>query len=180
MVQSVISIPQKIYNAIYAHLFPRKIKAEEVAFIFASVNKSDKAIKFEFKEWYRVRASDYRHQSLGHVELKDLMRPKIIKMAFDYNTALVEVHSHPYSQPARFSYSDFQGFEEFVPHVWWRLKGRPYAAIVFSKFDFDALVWVDNPKNPHQLTEVVVDNQRFYPNCLTLRSRGKKYDRRSF
>ncbi len=63
--------------------------------------------------------------SKTYFELKDEMRSKIIKMAFDLDAAIVELHSHPYPEPAKFSYSDLGGFDDFVAHVWWRLKGKP-------------------------------------------------------
>jgi len=180
MIRSTILIPKKIYHSIHKYLFPKKIRSEQVAFIFTTVYRIEKSIQFEFKDWYLVQPNEYEYQSLGYVELKDEMRPKIIKMAFDLDAAIVEIHSHPYSRPAMFSPSDIEGFNEFVPHVWWRLRKKPYVAIVFSKFDFDALVWIDDPKIPQQLTEILVEKQRFYPNCLTLINRGKKYGYRSF
>jgi len=109
------------------------------------------------------------------VQLEDKMRPKIIKMAFDMDTAIVELHSHMY-EPAKFSPSDFEGFEEFVPHVRWRLNGKPYAAIVFSKSDFDAVVWIDGPEEYQQLTEIMVGKQHLYPNRLTLKALEREYE----
>lgn len=177
--QSSILIPQKIYQNIHMHLLPKKIKTEQVAFIFATVNKSNNSILLDFKDYYLVKPKEYEYQSLGYVELQDEMRPKIIKMAFDLNAAIVEMHSHPYSRKARFSPSDIKGLNEFVPHVWWRLKGKPYAAIVFSKIDFDALVWIDSPKKAQQLTRIEVESNHLYPNGLTLSNRDKKYGYKS-
>lgn len=177
--QSSILIPQKIYHNIHKHLFPKKIKAEQVAFIFTIVNKLTNSILLEFKDCYFVKPEECKNQSLGYVELQDEMRPKIIKMAFDLDAAIVEIHSHPYSRQARFSSSDISGLNDFVPHVWWRLKGKPYAAIVFSMVDFDALVWIDSPKEPQQLTKIEVEKNHLYPNGLTLSNRNKKYGYRS-
>lgn len=180
MFQSRILIPQKIYQSIHKHLFPKKIKSERVAFIFTAVNKLNNSILFEFKSLYLVKSEEYESQSLGYVELQDEMRPKIIKMAFDLDAAIVEIHSHPYLRQAEFSPSDIRGLNEFVPHVWWRLKGKPYAAIVFSKIDFDALVWIDSPKKTQQLTKIEVEGEYLYPNGITLSKRHKKYDYKSF
>mgnify|MGYP001100758036 CR=1 FL=1 len=163
--KSTVFIPKKIYNNICKYLIPKKPKSEKVAFIFATVSRVNDAIQF---------------QSLGYVELKDEMRPKIIKMAFDLDVSIIELHSHPYQIPASFSYSDFQGFDDFVPHVWWRLNGKPYVAMVFSPFDFDALVWIDSPKTPQQLTEIIVGKNHFFPNELSLTNRGREYEYWSF
>ncbi len=102
------------------------------------------------------------------------MRPKIIKRAFDEQASIIEIHSHPYDLPARFSGSDLVGFEDFVPHVWWRLRGAPYSALVFSQTDFDGLVWVDNPRMPIQLEELKVGIRSLQPNRLTLNGTGKE------
>lgn len=180
MVQSSILIPNRIFHDICNHLIPKKVKSERVAFIFTTVSKTNKSIQLKFKSWYPVQSDEYEYQSLGYVELKDEMRSKIIKMAFDLDAAIVELHSHPYPETAKFSYSDLRGFDDFVTHVWWRLKGKPYAAIVFSNFDFDALIWIENPKIPQQLTEIIAGDQHINPNGLTLNNRGKEYESRPF
>lgn len=175
MLQSTILIPEEVYDDICNHLIPKNVKSERVAFIFATVSKTEKSVQFQFKDWHPVQPHEYEYQSSIYVELKDEMRPKIIKRAFDLDAAMIEVHSHPHPSPASFSPSDLYGFEDFVPHVWWRLGGKPYAAIVFSHSDFDALVWIDNPKNPQQLTEIIVGDRHLNPNALSLRNGGRKY-----
>ena len=42
---------------------------------------------------------------------------------------------HRQGDPAEFSASDRKGLESFVPHVWWRLRHRPYLALVFRGDD---------------------------------------------
>ena len=142
---------------------------QEVAFIFAEVSKKEDFLEFQFRSWHGVKPDEFRYQSFGYVELRDEMRAKIMKLAFDLEAAIVELHSHPYSRAACFSPSDFEGFDEFVPHVRWRLGGRPYAAVVYSRIDFDAIVWIDDPQHPQQLTELVAGKRHLYPNGLTLR-----------
>ncbi len=176
MIKTSLLIPKKIYHDIHNYLFPKKVRFERVTFIFTKISKTNGYLNFQFKSWYPVKLHEYEYRSRVHVELKDRMRQKIIKMAFDIDAAIVELHSHVYSAPARFSPSDFQGFEEFVPHVWWRLKGKPYAAIVFSKLDFDALVWIDNSEDYEQLAEIVVGKQHLYPNGLTLTILERKHE----
>ena len=71
----------------------------------------------------------------------------------------LEVHSHLGKYPAEFSGSDYYGFEEFVPHVRWRLKGQPYAAIVFTKKDADGFVWLDRGNRPYRLRGIEIDGR---------------------
>lgn len=172
-----VNLSSKIYRDILKDLFPRKVKHEKVSFIFASVSKTGQSLDFHLMQWYSVMPSEYEFQSAWHVELKDEIRPKIIKKAFDLDAAIVEIHSHPYSSPAMFSGSDLEGLQEFVPHVWWRLKAKPYAALVFSTSDFDGLAWVDTPRCPQPLTELVVSGRSLLPNNLTLNRTGDELER---
>ena len=41
-----------------------------------------------------------------------------------------------------FSASDMYGFSDYVPHCRWRLRGRPYLAVVVSPRSVDALAWI--------------------------------------
>jgi len=43
-----------------------------------------------------------------------------------------------------FSPSDIAGFREFVPHIHWRLKGKPYGAVVVAPASIDAALWEEN------------------------------------
>jgi hypothetical protein len=84
-----------------------------------------------------------RLQSAYRVTLRDEVRPGIIKWAWDAGACLVEVHSHSDLGDAWFSPSDIWGLREWVPHVRWRLRGRPYVAIVSDGSTLDALAWID-------------------------------------
>lgn len=176
MLRVAANLPEKTYSSILKHLFPKKVKHESVSFIFASIQRDDKSLDFNFLEWYPVMPSEYEFRSLWYVELKDEIRPKIIKKAFDLDAAIIEIHSHPYDTPAMFSGSDLDGLREFVPHVRWRLKGKPYAALVFSSSDFDGLAWIDNLTDPQPLTELVVNRRHLKPNGLTLSKRSGEYE----
>lgn len=171
-----VNLPARPYRKILKYLFPSRVSHESVSFIFAAVKKTSLSLDFNFVEWYNVKSNEYESRSLWYVELKDNMRPKIIKKAFDLDAAIVEIHSHPHNAGAEFSGSDIAGLQEFVPHVWWRLKGKPYAALVFSKSDFDGLAWIKSPAYPQQLTELVVNGRSLLPNGLTLSGKGGKHE----
>lgn len=163
-----------IYLKIKSQIF-RKIKGflfqdakEHVVFLLITPENQDNKIVFEVKDFYLVPKNelDQTHYS---VKLKYNTQAKIIKWAWDNEASLGEVHSHPFSkQDTAFSYSDLWGLKEFVPHVWWRLKNKPYIAIVFGKRDYDALVWIDNPNTPQKLQGILVDSDLFEPTNNTI------------
>ena len=103
-----------------------------------------------------------------YLELADKTRAALIKRAHDLDTSLAELHSHPGPWPAGFSYADRLGLQETVPHMWWRLKKRPYLAIVVAKSGFDALLWLDNPKVPRPLDGIVEGSRVLKPTNFSL------------
>jgi hypothetical protein len=107
---------------------------------------------FVLRDWRPIPPHAFEIQSEYHVTLRDEIRPEIIKWAADADACLVEAHSHGDIGTACFSPSDVWGFSEWVPHVRWRLGGRPYAAIVTAGETFDALAWVDSGSDPAQIT----------------------------
>ena len=91
--------------------------------------------------------------------------------AREFSSRIVEVSTlvlwgekDPYLLPG-----NLEGLEEFVPHVRWRLGGRPYAALVFAPDGFDAMVWADESGAPEPLEALrVVDGPVLAPSNRTL------------
>ncbi len=50
----------------------------------------------------------------------------------------------------------------------WRLKNRPYIALVFAARGFDALVWLDDAKAPYPLNALLVGEKQLLPTNLSL------------
>lgn len=169
-------IPYDIYEKLLKHLLPNKTKTEEAAFLFASVTNEKYDLKLEYKEWYSVKPNDFLTRSSYHFELIDGMRAKIIKQGHDLDSSIIEFHSHLLPYPASFSPSDLFGFKEVVPHILWRLKNKPYIAIVVSPGSFDALIWVDNPNKPKLLDELRIENRILYPTNLSISKLSENND----
>lgn len=165
--QILLKIPKTIQTNIWAHLLPKRFAVEEAAFLFVRRESEDKAEFFSYVDWIPVPPKGFLSRSAFHFELTDEIRAVVIKRAHDLGTSLVEFHSHKGRRPAEFSASDLLGFREFVPHVWWRLKGRPYAAVVLSRSGFDGLVWSTGPDTPRRLNGVVVGKSVLTPTRLT-------------
>jgi hypothetical protein len=150
-----LSMPASIYADLIAHLSSSKV--ERVAFLFSEPPAPGTPMRVS--EIYEVPRDGFDVQSDFHVALTDEVRAHVIKRAHDLAGCLVEVHSHGGGPPVWFSGSDLRGFEDWVPHVRWRLGRRPYVALVFADEAFDALVWEAEDNVPRQLTELKVDGR---------------------
>jgi hypothetical protein len=153
-------LPDNIYVDIYNHLIRENQLVEEAAFIFATVEVNENKIVFNYKDKYFLSPSDFRIQTDYHIELEDHIRSQIIKKAHDLNCTIIEAHSHINQEEASFSYSDFIGFSEFVPHVIWRLRGKPYLALVFTSTSFDGLIWQKDKNKPIELDYILLSNKK--------------------
>jgi hypothetical protein len=164
MQQVRMIVAESTYAVIRNHLLPANPKAEEAAFCFA---RFETEYGFECLEWMPVPVTDFGHRSLFHIELTDENRAKVIKRAHDLNASIIELHSHPKARRAEFSASDQSGFLEFVPHVRWRLKGRPYAAIVVTPTAFDSLAWINDDRKPTSVLQIQAGNKLMSPTGFT-------------
>jgi hypothetical protein len=168
---AVFVIGRDLYDALGGHLSAR---AEQVGFFLAEARPGERV--FALREWRPVPPEGLEEQSDVHVSLTDEMRAEVIKWAWDSRLSLVEAHSHGKWGPAKFSGSDLWGLQEWVPHLWWRLQGRPYAALVTADDTFDAIAWIDGPRAAEQVNALVVDDvERLVATGRTLRD-GRERD----
>lgn len=175
-----LEMTQEMREAIWSHLLREPADAEdpeEAAFGFAEVFSGDGSVSFRLRDWSAVQPHEFEYRSSYHIELCDSVRPRIIKRAHDLGLSLIEFHSHPFQGSAEFSSSDILGFGEFVPHVWWRLKGRPYAAIVVAPTGFDGLAWLEGPESAVPLAEAIVGQERIAATGRTISRRKQWYER---
>lgn len=149
---AVFVISPDLYEALGGHLGAR---AEQVGFFLAEWQPEER--RFALRDWRAIPPEGLEHQSDFHVSLRDETRIEAIKWAWESGACLVEAHSHGEGHPAKFSASDLWGFEEWVPHLWWRLRGRPYAALVVAGETFDAIAWVDGPDAAEQIESLDIE-----------------------
>ena len=174
MAETYLYLPNNLAAAVWAHLLEDESGAESAGFLFAKHRREGEVHGFEALEWYPVPPEGFLSRNSYHFVLTDEVRAEVIKRAHDLGASVVEFHCHKGPRPARFSLSDQAGFQEFVPHIWWRLRGRPYLAVVVAEIDFDSLVWVTGPGTPQHLTGIVVDETTFDPTRLS--SLGQECD----
>lgn len=164
-----IRVDAALYDQLRSHL---RGHVEQAAFMLASFD--EKARQFTLHELIVVSPEGLDAQRPDFIALSDDTKRGVIKRAWDSGLCLVEAHSHGEHGYAAFSLADAQGFAEWVPHLWWRLKGRPYAAIVTAgPTAFDAMAWVDGPREAEQVTHIdVVGGARMRPSSGTLGVEG--------
>lgn len=162
-------IEPEMYQQIVEHLL--KNSKEQVAFAFADVTIAEDGSLLRAFDLYLVPPKEFQFQSSYHISLTDDGLARVIKMAWDKEASLVDFHSHVSDlQAAQFSSSDLYGFSDWVPHIWWRLKGKPILAMVVSPFSFDALVWRVSPDQPEALAALHVGGEVKRPTGLTLKA----------
>ena len=169
--KTVLKLPDGAYEDLVAHLLPGDSPHEQAAFLFAVVQRTEEGVALEAIDSAKLIAADFEVQAPDYLELADATRARLIKRAHDLGASLVEMHSHPGPWKAAFSRSDILGLSETVPHMWWRLKQRPYIAIVVAPSGFDAMVWLDSPISPQELDSIAAGSRILRPTNITMRAR---------
>jgi hypothetical protein len=162
-----VLVPRDVYAALLKHLLPSTQRNEEAAFLFVRPDDQMPAV-FACIDWVPVTSDGFAVQLPYHFELTDETRAEVIKRAHDLRASVVEVHSHLSLWKPQFSPSDWSGFQEIVPHLWWRLKARPYIAIVVNREGFDGLVWLSgDASTPIRLERIDVEGHVLEPSRLS-------------
>lgn len=163
----LLALPPDVQAALWRHLLPGGRAPEQAAFVFAAHETGNGTALFRHVEWRPVPPDGFVSRSPFHLELTDATRAGVIKRAHDLGASLVEFHSHTGAWPAAFSGSDVIGFREFVPHIWWRLKGRPYFAVVVTQSGFDGFAWLKGPAVPEPLGGILAGDNVLSPTGLS-------------
>jgi len=142
------------YNLIRLHLF--KGKKEQGCFLFVSSTIDSPSIELKVKDIHKVEAYGWSHQSGCHLELEEKEKVKVMLKAREYACDLIECHSHRFDGSATFSPSDVHGLSEFVQYIWWKLPGKIYGAVVFTKSDIRGRIWLPKQDKPVSISEIKV------------------------
>lgn len=167
--KTVLNLTDEVYDRLLEHLFPPASSDEQAAFLFSNTKRTKHAVSFHVVDVAHLTTSDFDEQARDYLELSDAARASMIKRAHDLGASLIEVHCHPAPFEAAFSPADVSGLQDTVPHMWWRLKKRPYVALVFAPTGFDALVWLDDPRVPGALNYLITGDRLLSPTNNTLR-----------
>ena len=164
-----LEIEPSLYRGLRAHLLPGGNTREQAAFLFVQQSVRNGHVEFHVRDSHFAISKDFAAQHADYLELTDDARIRLIKTAYQLDASITELHSHPGPWPAAFSLADRAGLKETVPHMWWRLKNRPYVAVVVTNTEFDALVWLDNPRIPRRLDALLVGDAVLKPTNNSLR-----------
>lgn len=157
-IKAELHCPSIVFQTIRDHVLQND--DEQAGFMFLGHEVDSKGHRFTLRDYYLVQKPELIGDNAYHIEIADETFSRMIMQAAKGKLVLCEMHSHPLcDKGVKFSGSDFYGFKECVPHIWWRLNNRPYLAIVFGKSDFDALVWHQGPDRPSKLDRVVLDGK---------------------
>jgi hypothetical protein len=162
-----ITADAEVWEAAREHL---DTHAERVGFFLADWLPLER--RFRVRGWQPIVEEANSGPEEMHVSLRDDARAAVIQWAWGEDACLIEAHSHGLWSPAAFSKYDLRNLDQWVAHLWWRLRGRPYAAIVTSTLDLDALAWIDGPGKAEQVDGVVAD--AFFPATKATRSLERK------
>lgn len=162
-----IATSQRILNAARAHL---QGQLEQVCFFRASARDGT----LELNEIRAIEPDELELQLSYHLELSDASRSDLIRWAWEADACLVEAHLHTTKGFAEFSPSDYRGFREWVPHVWWRLQGKPYAALVTDGVDWDGLAWMVSPSLPVDVSRLASPEQTIVCTGRSIRAVNQK------
>ena len=163
----LLALPTGVFASIQHHLFHRADRGEAAAFVIARDVIRNGDLYLEYLDWHSVEDDGFAVRTGYHIELTDEARATVIKRVHDLDGCLVEFHSHLGTRSAELSPSDMLGLEEFVPHARWRLRDRPYLAVVMSRTDLDALAWVDTSDEPVRLDGIYVGRRLIRPTGLS-------------
>jgi hypothetical protein len=161
--RTTIVIPQPIDERLEAHLGKR---GEQLAFLGARASGNS----LEVLETLLVGSELLDPTERWHVALSDSGRVAVLAWASQGGFTLIEVHTHGRWFPACFSQTDLRGLADWVPHVMWRLGGRPYAALVVAGDTLDALVWDSKDAAPATAAVVERSGQALIPTGNSLRA----------
>ena len=157
----VLRLSEALYNAAWAHLRPEASTLEEAGVLYGTADHVGEGIEFTAFEWRGIQPHEFATRNEYFIELDDDVRAGVIKRAHNLNACLIEFHTHPMPGGACFSPSDIKGLKELAPQLLWRLKKRPYVAVVVAPDGLDALAWTS--EGVRQVDGILVDARPLLP-----------------
>jgi hypothetical protein len=155
------------YMALRAHLLASAPR-EQAAFVYFVSEGAPRETTLSARQVELLTERDFIIREEDYIEVTDEARQRMIRTAHGSQLGVVEFHSHPFDLPAEFSHADYAGLRDTVPHMLWRLKRRPYGAVVVGPSDFDGLVW-QSDQSVNQLDAIIDGSSELSPTRRSIR-----------
>jgi len=137
--QRQIIFTGKDFNQLRNHLL--QDSKEQFAFAMAGINQGSDYMKILVKEVLRVPDHAFEHQGSAYLRLKKDFVAKVITRAVNERLALIEMHSHPWSNCVEYSSVDDRSeADRFL----WAAENFPqieHATLLMGKDSVDARMW---------------------------------------
>ncbi len=125
-------------------------------FFFCRINKHEKGVNVLVKDFVRINDNDIELSNDFSIQIKLKALLEVVNKANNENMAIIEAHNHPLSgDHVSFSYTDHEGFKEFVPYILDSLQ-KPYVATVWGEQSVDGIVWKQSFSTSEKIHEVVI------------------------
>ena len=147
-------IPEGIYQQAYSHLL--QDDSEHLAFLLCNIGWAQGKPIFLARDMILVKDTDLSGPLRFSLDLRLEPLLAVMNKAIRGKMALVEAHSHPFSDYPAFSPSDKRGFREFVPYIIDSIKGKPYGATIWGKQGVAGVCWSTWPQKEQELRVTVV------------------------
>jgi len=147
-------IPERIYQQAHNHLL--NDESERLAFLLCNIGWAQGHPIFLATDIFPMKDTDLAGPSRFGLDLRLEPLLTVINRAIKDEMALVEAHSHPFSDYPAFSPSDKRGFREFVPYIIDSIKGKPYGATIWGKQGVAGVCWSTWPQKEQELQVTVV------------------------
>jgi molybdopterin/thiamine biosynthesis adenylyltransferase len=147
-------IPERIHQQAYSHLL--QDDSEHLAFLLCNIGWAQGKPVFLARDMILMKDTDLSAPLQFSLDLKLEPLLAVINKAVRGRMALVEAHSHPFSDYPTFSPSDKKGFREFVPYIIDSIKGKPYGATIWGKQGIGGVCWSSWPQKEQELRVTVV------------------------
>jgi molybdopterin/thiamine biosynthesis adenylyltransferase len=156
-----VIVTRKIWDKTSSHLLQND--DEHLAFLLANTAKTNSGITFLIQDFLLISDQKFTPEKL-HMELSLDQILNVINTAKKKNMSLIEIHSHPFStHQTTFSFTDLDGFKEFVPYVLDSLPEKPYGALVLGQKSIDGMYWESKIAKPINKLEIVDEDLTILP-----------------
>lgn len=147
-----IIIPELLWKKGSAFLYTEGYS--RFLFFLCGINKTEKNVTFLVKDLICIKDEDVELSDDFSLQINLNALLQVTNQARKENLTIIEAHSHPFSKyDVTFSFTDLEGFEEFVPFILDDLK-HPYGATVWGKESVDGILWKDSIKKSEVIHEV--------------------------